>query len=128
MARREEEEDGESRKDIEMRRALEDLAKSVKEIKKKKWEQYKNIYPELYAEEFGIDKSISPQIQRIVDKEKEKYHNLKDENKRLKEDIKQLTKDYNKLFKFIEKLKKEIEKRDTEITKLRETSNKEINK
>ncbi len=121
----EEEEDNE---EIEIRRAIEDLAKETKEIKKKNWARYKNIFPELYAQEFGIDTSISPQIQKIVNKEKEKYYNVKDENKRLKEDIKTAKKEFDKLYKHIEKMKKEIEKRDLEIAKLKDTRHKEKDK
>lgn len=123
------------KEEIETRRAIEDLAKETKEIKKKNWARYKNIFPELYAQEFGIDTSISPQIQKIVDKGKEKYYNIKEENKRLKEDIKESKKEYDKLYKHIEKMKKEIEKRDLEIekrnleiAKLKDTRNKEKNK
>jgi len=126
MKRRKDEEE-EDKEEIEMRRAIADLSKTTKEIKKKNWERYKNIFPELYAQEFGIDTSISPQIQKIVNKEKEKYYNLKDENKRLKEDIKIAKKEYDKLYKYIEKLNKQIEKRDLEITRLKDARNKEKN-
>jgi chromosome segregation ATPase len=132
-SRKDEEE--EDREEIEVRRAIADLAKVTKEIKKKNWERYKNIFPNLYAEEFGIDRSISPQIQKIVDKGKEKYDNVKEENKRLKEDIKEVKKEHNKLYKHIEKMKKEIEKReleiekrDLEIAKLKDARHKEKDK
>ena len=110
-------EETEDKEEIEIRRAIADLAKVTQEIKKKNWERYKNIFPELYAQEFGIDTSISPQIQKIVNKGKEKYYNIKEENKRLKEDIKLSKKEYNKLYKHIEKMNKEIQKRDLEIQK-----------
>ena len=114
----------EDKEDREIQRAIADLAKSVKIIKKKNWERYKDIYPDLYAEEFGIDRSISPQIQKIMDKEQEKIDNMHEENSRLKEDIKELKKENRKRDRFIEKLNKEIEKKDKEIIKLKETPRK----
>lgn len=107
-------------KDMEMQRAIDDLAKTTKEIKKKNWDRYKNIFPELYAEEFGKDLSIAPQIQKIVDKGREKYYNLKEENKRLKEDIKIAKKENDKIYKYIEKMKKNAEKRELKISELEE--------
>jgi type I restriction-modification system DNA methylase subunit len=82
----------EDKEERETQRAIDDLARSVKKIKKKNWEGYKHIYPELYAQEFGIDRSLSPQIQKIVEKAQEKTEDLAEENRRLKEDIKELKK------------------------------------
>ena len=110
--------------DKKMQRAIEDLARSVQKIKKKNWERYKSIYPDLYAQEFGIDRSISPQIQEIVDRVQEKLDNTLEENRRLKEDIKELKKISNKMDREIEKRDKEIEKRNKEIVKLKETPHK----
>lgn len=104
----------------ETQRAIADLAKSVKQIKKKNWERYKDIYPDLYAQEFGIDRSISPQIQKIVDKEQEKTDNALEENRRLKEDIKELKKIVRKRDRELEKMDKEIEKKNKEIAKWQE--------
>ena len=113
--------DDESKEDREIKRAIADLAKSVKEIKKKNWERYKTIYPELYAEEFGIDRSISPQIQKIIDKEQEKIDKIQEENRRLKEDVQELKKENRKKDRYIEKIIKEIDKKNATITKLKET-------
>lgn len=110
--------------DKEMERAIADLARTTKQIKKKNWERYKYIYPDLYAEEFGIDRSISPQIQKILDKEQEKLSNMEEENSRLKEYIKELKTEIRKNVKHLDKMNKEIDKRDKEITKLKETPRK----
>jgi len=104
----------------ETQRAMEDLARSIKKIKKKNWEGYKDIYPELYAQEFGIDRSVSPQIQKIVDKAQEKTENVVEENRRLKDDIKELKKEVRKRDRELDKLDKEIEKKHKEIIKLQE--------
>jgi SMC interacting uncharacterized protein involved in chromosome segregation len=114
----------EDKEDREMQRAIADLARTTKQIKKKNWERYKYIYPDLYAEEFGIDRSISPKIQKIMDKEQEKIDNIQEENSILKEYIKKLEKANTKRDKYIEKMVKEIEKKDKEITKLKEMSHK----
>ena len=104
----------------ETQRAMEDLARSIKKIKKKNWEGYKDIYPELYAQEFGIDRSISPQIQKIVDKAQEKTENVLEENRRLKEDIKELKSIVRKRDRELDKMDREIEKKNKEIAKLQE--------
>ncbi len=118
-------EDEEEIEDVEMDRAIASLAKSVKQIKKKNWERYKNIFPDLYAEEFGIDRSIDPQIQKIVEKERdkiskiqEKADDIKVENMRLKKHIKELEKMNRKKDRDIEKMNKDIKKRDEEIMRL----------
>src|SRR3972149_2225723 len=110
----------EDKEEKEMQRALEDLARSIKKIKKKNWEGYKDIYPDLYAQEFGIDRSISPQIQKIVDKAQEKVGNILDENRRLKEDIKELKTIVKKRDRELEKMDNELEKKNEEITRLKE--------
>lgn len=110
----------EDKEDRETQRAIDDLARSVKKIKKKNWEGYKNIYPELYAQEFGIDRSISPQIQNIVDKVQEKAENLTEENRRLKEHIKELKKVIRQKERELDKMDKEIEKKHKEIIRLQE--------
>ena len=110
----------EEKEDRKIQRAISDLAKSVKEIKKKNWERYKDMFPALYAEEFGIDRSIDPQIQKIMSKEHEKMDNTLEENRRLKEDIKELKRINRLKDKEIEKRDKYIEKRNKEITKLKE--------
>ena len=115
--------------DREIQKAIADLAKSVKQIKKKNWERYKDIFPDLYAKEFGIDRSINPQIQKIMDKEQEKISNIQEKNMSLKDDIKELKKANRKRNRQIEKLNKEIGKRDIELekrTKVIENKNKEI--
>lgn len=114
----------EDKEERETQRAIEDLARSVKKIKKKNWEGYKNIYPELYAQEFGIDRSISPQIQKIVEKVQEKTENLAEENRRLKEDIKELKKVIRQRERELDKMDKEIEKKHKEIIKLQEMPSK----
>jgi len=110
----------EDKEEKEMQRALEDLARSIKKIKKKNWEGYKDIYPDLYAQEFGIDRSISPQIQKMVDREQEKTENALEQNRRLKEDIKELKKMVRQRDRELEKLDKEIEKKNKEIAKWQE--------
>lgn len=110
----------EDKEEKEMQRALEDLARSIKKIKKKNWEGYKDIYPDLYAQEFGIDRSISPQIQKIVDREQEKTENALEQNRRLKEDIKELKKIVRQRDRELEKMDKEIEKKNKEILKWQE--------
>ncbi len=122
MAKHEDDEDIE---DIEMERAIASLAKSVKQIKKKNWERYKNIFPEMYAEEFGIDRSIDPQIQKIMEKERDKISKIQEkaddtkvENMRLKKYIKELEKTTKKKDKQIEKMNNEIRKKDEEILRL----------
>jgi SMC interacting uncharacterized protein involved in chromosome segregation len=111
----------EDKEERETQRAIEDLARSVKKIKKKNWEGYKNIYPELYAQEFGIDRSISPQIQKIVEKAQEKTESLAEENIRLKEDIKELKKIIRQRERELDKMDKELERKHKQITKLQET-------
>lgn len=110
----------EDKEEKEMQRALEDLARSIKKIKKKNWEGYKDIYPDLYAQEFGIDRSISPQIQKMVDREQEKTENALEQNRRLKEDIKELKKIVRQRDRELEKMDKEIEKKNKEIAKWQE--------
>lgn len=110
----------EDKEEREIQRAIADLAKSVKQIKKKNWERYKDIYPDLYAQEFGIDRSISPQIQKIVDNEQEKTDNALEANRRLKEDIKELKKIIRQRDRELEKMDKEIEKKNKEIAKWQE--------
>lgn len=110
----------EDKEEKEMQRALEDLARSIKKIKKKNWEGYKDIYPDLYAQEFGIDRSISPQIQKMVDREQEKTENALEQNRRLKEDIKELKKIVRQRDRELEKMDKEIEKKNKEILKWQE--------
>lgn len=117
----------EDKEEREMHRALEDLARTVKQIKKKNWEGYKDIYPDLYAQEFGIDRSISPQIQKIVDKAQEKTDNVLEENRRLKEDIKELKRIVRKRDRELEKMDKEIEKKNKEIVKWQEMPRKAKN-
>lgn len=110
----------EDREEKEMQRALDDLARSIKKIKKKNWEGYKDIFPDLYAQEFGIDRSISPQIQKMVDREQEKTENALEQNRRLKEDIKELKKIVRQRDRELEKMDKEIEKKNKEIAKWQE--------
>lgn len=110
----------EEKEERELQRAMEDLARFTKKIKKKNWEGYKDIYPELYAQEFGIDRSINPKIQKMVDKAQEKTENALDENRRLKEDIKELKKQVRKKDRELDKMDKEIEKKHKEIVKLQE--------
>jgi SMC interacting uncharacterized protein involved in chromosome segregation len=110
----------EDKEERETQRAIEDLARSMKKIKKKNWDGYKDIYPALYAQEFGIDRSISPQIQKIVDRAQEKTDNTLEENRRLKEDIKGLKSIVRKRDRELDKMDKEIEKKNKEIEKLRE--------
>jgi hypothetical protein len=110
----------EDKEEREMQRAMEDLARFTKKIKKKNWEGYKDIYPDLYAQEFGIDRSISPKIQKMVDKAQEKTENVQDENRRLKEDIKELKKQVRIRDRELDKMDKEIEKKHKEIIRLQE--------
>ena len=110
----------ENKEEKETQRAMEDLARSIKKIKKKNWEGYKDMFPELYAQEFGIDRSISPQIQKIVDRAQEKTENILEENRRLKEDIKTLKSIIRKRDRELDKMDKEIEKKRKEIVKLQE--------
>ncbi len=113
----------EDKDEREMQRAVEDLARFTKKIKKKNWERYKDIYPDLYAQEFGIDRSIGPQIQKIVEREKEKTENALEENRRLKEDVKELKKIIRKKDRELDKMDREIEKKRKEIVKLQEIPN-----
>jgi SMC interacting uncharacterized protein involved in chromosome segregation len=110
----------ENKEDKETQRAMDDLARSIKKIKKKNWDGYKDMFPELYAQEFGIDRSISPQIQKIVDRAQEKTENILEENRRLKEDIKTLKSIIRKRDRELDKMDKEIEKKRKEIVKLQE--------
>jgi len=110
----------EDKEEKEMQRALDDLARSIKKIKKKNWEGYKDVYPDLYAQEFGIDRSISPQIQKIVDREQEKTENALEQNRRLKDDIKELKKMVRQRDRELVRMDKEIEKKNKEIAKWQE--------
>jgi SMC interacting uncharacterized protein involved in chromosome segregation len=110
----------EDRYDKEMQRAMDDLARFTKKIKKKNWEGYKDMYPDLYAQEFGIDRSISPQIQKIVDRAQEKTENVLEENRRLKEEVKDLKKIIRKKDRELDKMDIEIEKQHKEMVRLQE--------
>lgn len=114
----------EEKEEKELQRAIDDLARTVKKIKKKNWEGYKNMYPELYAQEFGIDRSISPKIQKMVDSAQEKTENLQEENRKLKENVKELKSVIRKMDRELDKMDEQIEKKNKDIEKLRETPSK----
>lgn len=100
----------EEKEDRDMEKTLRDFAKSMKEVKRKNWEPYKDTYPELYKEEFGTRSTIHSEGQKIIDKMQDKIEYLTEENKELKYYIRTLTKEFKKKIKEIDNKEKKLAK------------------
>ena len=100
----------EEKEDRETEKALNEFAKTVKEMKRREWEEYKDVFPDLYKEEMGGKSSAHLEVDRIIDKLQDKISNLADENKQLKEDVRELKKMDKIKDKVFEKKLKEIMK------------------
>lgn len=98
----------EEKEDRETERALNEFAKSVKEMKRKEWEDYKTVFPELYKETMGGKSPAHLEVDRVIDKLQDKIHGLADENEQLKEDVRELKKMDKAKDKAFEKKLKEI--------------------
>lgn len=82
----------EEKEDRETERALEEFAKTVRKMKIKEWEEYKDIYPDLYKQEVGSKTPAHLALENLIDKMQDKIENLTHQNKLLKEEIRELKK------------------------------------
>ena len=98
----------EDKEDRETDRALNEFAKTVKQMKMREWEEYKNIFPELYKEETGGKSPARLEVERIMDGYQEKIDDLTYKNQQLKEEIRELKKIDRAKDKIFEKKLKEI--------------------
>ena len=98
----------EEKEDRETEKALNEFAKTVKEMKMKEWEEYKTVFPELYKEEVGGKSSAHLEVDKVIDRLQDKISNLTDENRQLKDDVRELKKMDKIKDKVFEKKLKEI--------------------
>ena len=100
----------EEKEDRDTERALNEFAKTVKEMKRLEWEKWKNVFPDLYKEEVGGKSPAHLEVERVVDKLQDKIYSLADENRQLKEEVRDLKKIDKAKDKVFEKKIKEIMK------------------
>jgi len=82
----------EEKEDIETEKALKEFIRTVKEMKRREWEGYKTIFPELYKEEMGGKSPAHLEVERVIDKLQDKINDLTNKNEQLKEEIRNLKK------------------------------------
>ena len=100
----------EEKEDRETERALNEFAKTVKEMKRREWEEYKNVFPELYKEEMGGKSPAHLEVERVIDRLQDKINGLAYRNEQLREEIRDLKKMDKAKDKVFEKKLKEIMK------------------
>lgn len=96
--------------DRETEKALKEFAKTVKEMKRREWEEFKDVFPDLYKEEVGGKSSAHLEVERIIDKLQGKIDDLAYKNEQLKENVRELKKLDKAKDKAFEKKLKEIMK------------------
>jgi len=104
----------EEREDRETEKALNEFAKAVKEMKRKEWEDYKTVFPDLYKEEMGGKSPAHLEVERVIDRLQDKINDLAYRNEQLKEEIRDLKKMDKAKDKAFEKKLKEIMKSKSE--------------
>lgn len=104
----------EEREDRETQRALREFDRSVKEMKRKEWEGWKDVFPDLYKEEVG--KKSQAHIE--IDKMQDRIGDLVYQNKLLKEEIRELKKlDKAKDKAFKDEVKKVMKSKNMQLSK-----------
>lgn len=100
----------EEKEDRDTERALKEFAKTVKEMKRREWEDYKDVFPSLYKEEMGGKSPAHLEVERVIDRLQGKINDLAYRNEQLKEEIRELKKMDKIKDKVFEKKVKEIMK------------------